>query len=48
VVWDFLSGALSLEKGAISWLSLVLVLLSELFYLSKAKVLGGHCVPMVG
>jgi hypothetical protein len=27
---------------------LVIVLLRESFYLSKVKVLGGGCVPMVG
>jgi hypothetical protein len=44
VVWDFLLGALPLEKGALS-LSLGyllgLVLLPESFYLSKVTVLGG-------
>jgi hypothetical protein len=49
VVWDFLLGALSLEKGALSLGYLLgLVLLPESFYLSKVTVLGGGCVPMVG
>jgi hypothetical protein len=47
--WDFLLGALSLEKGALSLGYLLgLVLLPESFYLSKVTVLGGGCVPMVG
>jgi hypothetical protein len=49
MVLDFLLGALSLEKGALSLGYLLgLVLLPESFYLSKVTVLGGGCVPMVG
>jgi hypothetical protein len=49
MVWDFLLGALSLEKGALSLGYLLgLVLLPESFYLSKVTVLGGGCVLMVG
>jgi hypothetical protein len=49
VVWDFLLGVLSLEKGVLSLGYLLgLVLLPELFYLSKVTMLGGGCVPMVG
>jgi hypothetical protein len=49
VVWDFLLGALSLEKGVPSLGYLLgLVLLPKSFYLSKVMMLGGGCVPMVG
>ena len=51
MVWNFLLGALPLEKGALSLslgYPLGLVLLPESLYLSKVIVLVGGCVPMVG
>jgi hypothetical protein len=49
MVWDFLLGALSLERGALSLGYLLgLVLLPELFYLSKVKVLGGGLCLWLG
>jgi hypothetical protein len=49
LVWDFLLGALSLERGVLSLGYLLgLVLLPESFYLSKVTMLGGGCIPMVG
>jgi hypothetical protein len=49
LVWDFILGALSLERGALSLGYLLsLVLLPESFYISKVMMLGGGCVPMVG
>jgi hypothetical protein len=47
--WEFLLGALPLERGALSLGYLLgLTLLPESFYLSKVTMHGGGCVPMVG
>ena len=51
MVWDFLLGALPLEKDVLSLslgYPLGLMLLPESFYLSKVTMLGGGCMPMVG
>ena len=45
-VWLFLLGALPLEKGALPWLAIVLLL--ELFCLSRLRCSGVAFVPMVG
>jgi hypothetical protein len=49
MVLDFLLGVLPLDKGVLSLGYLLgMVLLPELFYMSKLMVLGGGCVSMVG
>ena len=49
MVWNFLLGALSLEKGVLSLgYPLDIVLLLESFYLSMVTVLRVGCMPMVG
>jgi hypothetical protein len=45
VVLGYLSGALPLENVHFSWWYCGCL---ESFFLSKVKVLGGGCVPMVG
>jgi hypothetical protein len=45
-LWLFLLGALPLEKGALPWLAIVLLL--ELFCLSRLRCSGVAFVPMVG
>jgi hypothetical protein len=45
-LWLFLLGALPLEKGALPWLAIVL--LPELFCLSRLRCSRVAVVPMVG
>jgi hypothetical protein len=45
-LWLFLLGALALEKGALPWLAIVLLL--ELFCLSRLRCSGVAFVVMVG
>jgi hypothetical protein len=45
-LWLFLLGALALEKGTLPWLAIVL--LPELFYLSRLRCSRLAFVPMVG